>query len=373
MKLLFLILIFSLNIVFSQNSTDKFLITDENGPLFGAYGEVHFNQPTPFNENLSSLDVHRLVWLMGYKFNERTTFAGEIEFEHVKELYVEQAFLNYKINNFINLKTGLILSPIGIINSYHEPVTFNGVERPNVDKYIIPTTWREIGFGFHGRLLNLNLNYQLYIINGFNGFDGEGRFNGISGLRGGRQKGAESFMSSPNFTGRIDYFGVPNLKIGFSGFFGNSQSTEFNNDSTIVGIVMLSSDLRYMKRNFQFRGQYVITSLSNTDQYNFYTDSDLGSMMNGYYFELGYDLLSIIKMQSEQKFISFCRYESYNTHLETVNFIEPNDSYNRKEITLGFSWHVANGAVFKADYQFMNDASEVKRNNKFNLGFGVWF
>ena len=60
----------------------------------------------------------------------------------------------------------MILSPIGIINSYHEPVTFNGVERPNVDKYIIPTTWREIGFGFHGTSLNLNLNYQLYIING---------------------------------------------------------------------------------------------------------------------------------------------------------------------------------------------------------------
>ena len=54
--------------------------------MFGAYGEVHFNQHTPFKNNVSTLDVHRIVWLMGYKFNDRVTFAGEIEFEHVKEV-----------------------------------------------------------------------------------------------------------------------------------------------------------------------------------------------------------------------------------------------------------------------------------------------
>ena len=58
---------------------------------------------------------------------------------------------------------------------------------------------------------------------------------------------------------------------------------------------MISSDLRYLKKNFQFRCQYIITNLSNTDQYNLYTNSDLGSKMNGYYFELGYDLLPIIR------------------------------------------------------------------------------
>ncbi len=373
MKVFFYFILFISYNIFSQNATDKFILSENEGPMFGAYGEVHFNQPTPFKNNVSTLDVHRLVWLIGYKFNDRTTFAGEIEFEHVKEVYVEQAFLNYKINNFINLKTGLILSPIGIINSYHEPVTFNGVERPNVDKYIIPTTWREIGFGFHGRLLDLNLNYQLFLMNGFNGFDGEGKFSGVNGLRGGRQKGAESFMSSPNFAARIDYFGIPNLKAGVSGYFGNSQSSEFTNDSTIVGILMISSDLRYLKKNFQFKCQYIITNLSNTDQYNLYTNSDLGSKMNGYYFELGYDVLPIIRESSTQKFVIFSRYESYNTHLETVGNLVPNELFDRNEITFGFSWHVADGAVFKADYQFMDNASNVDRSNRINLGFGVWF
>ena len=208
------ILLLSTFILSAQNATDKFIISEEIGGMFGGYAEVHFNQSIPMSQNVASLDVHRLVWLMGYKFNDRTTFAAEIEFEHVKEVYVEQAFLNYTINDYISLKTGLILSPMGIINSYHEPPTFNGVERPNVDKYIIPSTWREIGCGIHGRFLDVSINYQLYFMNGFNGYDDDGGvLSGYSGLRSGRQKGAKSYMSSPNITGRIDFYGLPNLGL----------------------------------------------------------------------------------------------------------------------------------------------------------------
>ena len=82
-----------------------------------------------------------------------------------------------------------MLIPMGIQNLYHEPATFNGVERTNVDKYIVPATWREIGIGISGRSIEHSFNYQAMIVNGFNGFDGDGVFSGKSGLRNGRQKG----------------------------------------------------------------------------------------------------------------------------------------------------------------------------------------
>ena len=173
---------FIVNMSFSQNATDKMIESSDLGSIIGSYGEVHFNSAD--NLDYSSIDVHRMVLLFGYKFSDRVTMATELEIEHVDEVYVEQAFLNYSVNNFLNIKTGLILSPMGIINSYHEPTTFNGVERPNVDKYIIPSTWREVGFGIHGRLLDISINYQAYIINGFNGYDGEnGLFSGSNGLK----------------------------------------------------------------------------------------------------------------------------------------------------------------------------------------------
>ena len=42
--------------------------------------------------------------LFGYKFDERVQFVTEIEFEHVKEVYVEQAFVNYSVANAVNIR-----------------------------------------------------------------------------------------------------------------------------------------------------------------------------------------------------------------------------------------------------------------------------
>ncbi len=226
--------------------------------------------------NSGTLDVHRLVMLFGYNFNERLKFVSEIEYEHVKEVFVEQAFLQYKLNNYINLRGGLMLIPMGIINEYHEPPTFNGVERPMVDKYIAPTTWRELGLGISGNIIEASLKYQLYVVNGFNGYDGNATLNGKNGLRKGRQKGADSYISSPNFTGKAEYYGIRGLNIGLSGYLGKTQSTAYDKlernddiaiksaDSTVVGVSMVGLDLRYQLKGLALRGQLIYSSLDNT-------------------------------------------------------------------------------------------------------------
>ena len=60
---------------------------------------------------------------------------------------VEQAYLNYQVSDALNLKGGLFLMPLGILNQTHEPPTYYGVERNEVETRIIPTTWRELGVG----------------------------------------------------------------------------------------------------------------------------------------------------------------------------------------------------------------------------------
>ena len=140
---------------------------------------------------------------IGYNFNEKASFISELEFEHVSEVYVEQAFLDYKIKKNLSINAGLMLIPMGIQNLYHEPASFNGVERTNVDKYIIPTTWREMGIGLSGRSIEHSINYQAMLVNGFNGYNDGGVFSGKSGLRSGRQKGAESYITYPDFAARV--------------------------------------------------------------------------------------------------------------------------------------------------------------------------
>jgi hypothetical protein len=81
----------TLNVNINQNIADRLLATD--GKLtIGGYGEVHYNQPFGAEtRNTGVLDVHRMVLLFGYNFNKRTQFVTELEFEHVSEVYVEQA------------------------------------------------------------------------------------------------------------------------------------------------------------------------------------------------------------------------------------------------------------------------------------------
>ena len=64
----------------------------------GGYGEIHYNQQVSGQTRYNGkMDVHRMVMFFGYQFNDKTSFVTELEFEHVKEVYVEQAFLNYNV------------------------------------------------------------------------------------------------------------------------------------------------------------------------------------------------------------------------------------------------------------------------------------
>ncbi|ALO15323.1 hypothetical protein L21SP5_01680 [Salinivirga cyanobacteriivorans] len=194
-----------------------------------------------------------------------------------------------------------------------------------MDKYIVPTTWREIGVGINGNILQASMRYQAYIMNGFNGFDGEGQFGGSSGLRGGRQKAIESYISSPNFTGKVEYYGIRGLNIGLSGYFGRSQSQLYDGiekdnsdaeaiaDSSSVGISMIGLDARYQYHGFEMRGQYYYAAISNPDQYNAFTaaadgtPNDLGSEMSGFYAEAGYNVLRLFS-NTNKKLVPFVRY-----------------------------------------------------------------
>jgi hypothetical protein len=358
------------------NAAQRILTSNLNqkGLTIGGYAEAHYNRATGKN---AKLDVHRMVMLLGYKFNERTQFITEVEFEHVKEVYIEQAFLQYALNDNINVRAGLMLVPMGIVNEYHEPTTFNGVERPSMDKAIVPTTWREIGLGISGRYNEASLRYQAYMFNGFTSNNGGKLLGGSNGLRNGRQKGAESTMNNINFAGKLDYYGLPGLRLGLSGYFGRTQSDVDIEDiaGADVGVAMIGFDARYAYKRFTARGQFITANITDSKEYNAYynvaTGDELGSKLQGWYVEGAYNILS---QDKEQKLVGFVRYEDFNTHASVAQGINKNLKYDRNEVTFGLTYTVAPGAAFKADYQFKNTAvAGSKAVKQLNLGFGIWF
>ncbi len=363
------------------NSAQRMMSKADKKLTVGGYGEITYNQPETQN---GELDVQRLVMMFGYKFSDKVQFFTEIEYEHVKEVFVEQAFVNYAVGDNISVRGGLMLVPMGIINEYHEPTTFNGVERPGVDNKIVPTTWREIGVGVNGRIPDLDLSYQAYIFNGFksaeaDGEDINGLLKGSSGLRGGRQKGIQSTVSTPTLSAKFDYYGILGLRMGLSGYFGKTQADDKieDIDGTTIGIAMVGFDARYNYKKFEARGEFIYTSLSDTEEYNELTGNDdlsknLGSALMGYYGEIGYNVLPL---SAKQRLVAFARYENYDTHADTEDsFVVRNDEYNRNDITFGLSYHIVDGVVVKGDYQIKDNASSgADVNNQLNFGIGVWF
>ncbi|MCK5208821.1 MAG: hypothetical protein KAQ79_12390, partial [Cyclobacteriaceae bacterium] len=209
------------------------------------------------------------------------------------------------------------------------------------------------------------------------------------GLRKGRQKGAESFMSSPDFTTKVEYYGFRGLNLGLSGYIGNTQSTLYNGlekdnadaiaqaDSSVVGISMIGLDARYSQKGLKIRGQLNYANISNTDAYNNISNdadktNDLGSALFGYYLEAGYNVFQGAG-NIKTELIPFIRYSEFDTHHNVEGELEKNDNYHRTVITTGLGWKVAPGAIFKIDMQFLKTKADDTFSTIFNAGVGIWF
>jgi hypothetical protein len=169
-----------------------------------------------------------------------------------------------------------------------------------------------------------------------------------------------------------------------AGYFGNTQSTLFNNlpkenealqaraDSSVVNMMMLGLDARYSIGGLELRGQYIVNSVSNSAAYNGFTGKDLGSRLNGWYAEAAYNLLHKTS-HSATPLILFARLEKYNLHAATENGMVKNKAYNMTEITTGLGFKISEGAVIKTDIQLTRQEGVKKFGSSFNAGIGVNF
>ena len=110
----------------------------------GGYGELHYNDTeTDGGSKSRSVDAHRFVLFFGYDFTDKVRFRSEFELEHaiagegqVGEIELEQMYVEVDMTDNTSIQTGVILVPMGILNENHEPPTFYGVERNDVEKFI---------------------------------------------------------------------------------------------------------------------------------------------------------------------------------------------------------------------------------------------
>src|SRR6476660_4117060 len=175
-------------------------------PISG-YGEFNYNNYKS-DTRPTQADLRRFVFGIHHRFDDRLTFHSEVEFEHAVvskddegEAELEQAWVNYKFSDAVNVKGGLFLIPLGILNETHEPPTYYGVERNEVETRIIPTTWRELGVGMHS-LVGGGFRYDVGITTGFD----SGKLDNPSvGVRSAHQEGQLANAHDLSVYGALNY------------------------------------------------------------------------------------------------------------------------------------------------------------------------
>ncbi|GAB6141350.1 FlxA-like family protein [Methylosoma difficile] len=341
------------------------------GLSIGGYGEANYQAYVDDKgTNKNNADMERLVLYTGYKFSDSILFNSELEFEHGTtgkngEVSVEFAALDFFIDPIANIRAGMVLMPMGFINQIHEPPFFFGNNRPEVERRIIPSTWREIGVGLFGQITP-ELTYTAYIVNGLDA----SRFSS-NGIRDARQAGSEATAEDFGHVVRLDYTPgyLPGVTVGGSAYVGNSGQNIPNIDAFTQ---LYEGHVQWKYRGLEFRTLGSWGHIDDAAALSKHNSSTIGSENYGWYTEAGYDVLPLLMPSTTQYLAPFFRYEQLDTLASVpVGFVD-DESKDRYIYQFGLQYKPIPNVVIKADYRNFN-AKKGILGDDVNLGFGFIF
>lgn len=338
---------------------------------FHGYGEFHYNNPetgTMDQSATSSADVHRFVLGWTYEFTPAFRLDAEIDYEHAaREIELEYAHIDYDMSPTMSLRVGSLLMPVGPLNEFHEPPLFYSVERPYVQRSIIPTTWQENGIGVVGRAANGSLGYRGYLVTGLNAVN----FTGAEGIREGRSGSSEAKAEDLAGVARLEYATTAGLSLGASGYYGGADQSGLGLGDVKVGMVAL--DARFRRGGIDLRGVFARDFLDGADSVAAVTGENVGEAMQGFYAEAAYDLLHRdANPDARRSLFLFARYERFDTNAEMPTGLTANPAFDREVITGGVAYLPIEKLSFKADFEHWEDGTEATLN-RINLGAAFLF
>lgn len=354
---------------------------------FGGYGEATYNRYRN-DSSRNQADLRRFVLFFGHRFDDRLSFNSEVEWEHAiasstdqGEAAVEQAYLDYKLTDTMNLRAGLFLMPFGFINESHEPPTYYGVERNFVETRIIPSTWREGGVSLRGTTEN-GWSWNTGITTGFQmaKFD-----NPAAPLAATHQELQFAQAHDLAAYGALNYRGVPGLTVGGALFRGNSGqgNASFKSDAAQPDFSGISAPVtlwdmhaRWQPGAWDLQALYARGRIGDADRIdetlqafnaaNGTARPYLPSAFYGWLLQGAYT----VWQRGDMSLTPFVRYEKFDAQARMPAGFAADPANADKVVTVGMSFKPHPQVVFKADYQKFRDNAE---NDRVNLGLGYMF
>ena len=385
---------------------------------FKDYGINRFNGTTTGNSDLkrNTISIPRFVIAGDYKFNKHWMLGAEIEFEaggtgaayeientengeyetEVEkggEVALEQFHLTYRLSNAFMVRVGHQIVPVGLTNAHHEPILFYGTVRPEGETSIIPNTWHETGVSIMGQFGRkwASFDYTAMVVAGLNanGFDRN------TWVAGGKQGLFEmDNFTSPAYVGRINYRGIPGLRLGASFYYVHNAASNSDKPHTYsfsVPVRIWSVDLQYQHRFFTVRGNVLSGNVGNSDQLSakntklsnkspYSRVTPIAERAVSYGGEAGLRLRNMVAASKMPDLIPFFRYEYYNAQekvvVSTKNLTPADKRLQTSMWVAGLNYRPLPFIVIKADYTKRRiGGGDYRNENEFALGvaFTGWF
>ena len=387
----------------------------------GGYGEIAYSRNfysdnqyryknvSKYKDDPSNgrFDIPHAVIYIGYDFGKGWTFGTEIEFEHTGtgaateiesdeggeyeienekggEVELEQFWINKRFARWANLKFGHIIVPVGLNNSHHEPLNYFTVYRPEGEDCILPSTWHDTGISFWGSYSKFS--YELMMVAGLNAL----QYTRDGWIHDGADSSWEFKPANKyGFAIRGDYFALPGLRIGVSGYYGQAMHNTSPNEmegegktyddvkaNTYVG----SFDFTLNRWNWIVRGQadygyisdtYLLNQAkANVSSTSPYDVTRVGKNAVAVSIEAGWDIFSQIgKMhQDNQKLFVFGRFDFYDSQIPAEGVVG-SDYTSRRVWTAGLNYYPIKNIVIKGEYSYRK--LHHYYTNEPSINFGV--
>lgn len=359
--------------------------------------KAHKNDPSH-----GRFDIPHAVIYLGYDFGKGWTLGSEIEFEHGGagsaieyeaeeaiefenetekggEVELEQFWIQKSFGRFLNVRAGHIVVPFGLTNAYHEPLNFFTVYRPEGERTILPSTWHQTGVSLWGHLGDFR--YEAQVVAGLDAY----QFSRDGWIAGGTTKPFEFETANKyGFSGRIDNYSIPGLRIGISGYYGQSMHNavphdmEKGNNKKLKGNIYLGSiDFTYNAHNWVARGYADYGYVSDAKAISklvkpgvqyvkpYQTNQNFGSHAMATSIEIGYDIFSqIAKLRADkQKLYIFGHYEHYDSYIHSLT------TWTKKDIfAAGINYYPVPQICIKGEYNYRKFDSKYNNEPAINIG-----
>lgn len=325
----------------------------------GGYAEVNWQHiGTDGASEGHQFQMRRMTLFVASTISKRIKFLSEMEFEEGgKSIALEFAAIDVEFHSLLNLRTGIVMNPIGAFNQNHDGPKWEFTDRPISATQMLPATWSNAGFGIYGKQYTNNwmFGYEFYLSGGFDNsiIDNDENKTFLPAAKANPDRFEEIASGEPLVSGKL---AVRNNKIGELGLSYMGQTyNKFQSDGFVIDekrrldvlAIDFNTTIPKIKTAISIEWAWVFVQVpeSYTQQY--------GRKQQGGFLDIVQPLLKRKMLGWEKAVLNIaCRFEFVDWNVGTFKETGNNIAEDLWSIMPAVSFRPTQQTVFRFNYRF---------------------